>query len=436
MNSDLAMLTWCDLNGLARCRAVLQDDLSAVKRNGVGWPSAGQAILPFGTVAENPWGPMDEVRQVPVGAGAQIPASDGWPSFNMVLTQSFTKDGTPWACCPRAFCEAALSALRAETGWTMLSAFEFEFTRLGEPEIASRPVYTVDAFRASAKFFDAAVVALRTANLDPQTVEPEFGKGQLEIACGPAPGVSGADRAVLVREVLREVARRQNIKLTFSPKPAPDAVGNGQHVHFSFVDADGHPVLYEAHSPSLISEKAGAFVAGIMAHVNAICAIAAPAPVSYQRLGPHHWSCGYSSFGVQNREAAVRVCPPASHNEKDRARAINLEFRAPDALSNPYLLVGMLAYAGLDGIRRRLATPPLVDRDPADMTDAERASLGITPLPATLSEALDALQADEMAAQWLSPTLLDAYLKIKRDEIGAMDGRTPEAVCDIYRDIY
>lgn len=436
MNAELAMLTWCDLAGLARCRSVLQEHLSAVSRYGVGWPSAGQAILPFGTVADNPWGPLDEVRQVPVGVNALLQASDGWPAFNMVLTRSIDRNGKLWDCCPRSFCETALNALSQETGWNMLTAFEFEFTRLGEPEISARPVYTLDAFRSSAHFLHAATQALHEAGLDPQTVEPEFGRGQLEIACGPIAGVAGADRAVMVREVLREVARRQGVKITFSPKPAPDEVGNGQHVHFSFTDENGKPVLYDRESPALISSKASAFVAGIMKHMPAICAIAAPAPVSYLRLGPHHWSCGYGSFGLQNREAAIRVCPPASRDESDRARAINLEFRAPDGLCNPYLLVGMLAYAGLSGIKAELPLPKMVDRDPADLTDEERKALDIFPLPASLEEALDALAVNSDARTWLTPSLHDAFQSIKRSEIKAMSEKSPEEMCEIYRDLY
>ncbi|WP_158936977.1 glutamine synthetase [Burkholderia sp. S171] len=436
MNGDVAMLSWCDLTGLVRCRSVLQDQLSAAGRYGVGWPAAGQAILPFGTVADNPWGPLDEVRQVPVGTNALLAARDEWPMFNMVLTRSVDRDGKPWDCCPRSFCDAALSALRQETGWTLLSAFEFEFTRLGEPEVAARPVYTLDAFRTSAKFFDAAVFALREAGLDPQTVEPEFGAGQLEIACGPAAGMAGPDRAVMIREVLREVARRQDMKITFSPKPAPDEVGNGQHVHFSFLDAAGKPVLYDKDSPALISPQAGSFVAGIMRHMPAICAIAAPAPISYLRLGPHHWSCGYKSFGLQNREAAIRVCPPASREEADRARAINLEFRPPDGLCNPYLLIGMLAYAGLSGIRDKLPLPPMVDRDPADLSDEERRSLGIEPLPASLLEALDALANDTEARSWMPPLLHDAFQSVKRSEIAAVKDKSPDELCAIYRNIY
>lgn len=436
MNGDMAMLTWCDLTGLARCRAVLQNDLSAARRNGVGWPSAGQAILPFGGVADNPWGPMDEVRQIPIDASAVLAAQDGWPLFNMVLTKSIDRNGQPWDCCPRAFCDAALTALRAETGWTMLSAFEFEFTRMGEPAVSARPIYTLDAFRTSAKFFDAAVSALLEAGLDPQTMEPEFGAGQLEIACGPAAGLAGPDRALMIREVLREVARRQGIKMTFSPKPVPEAVGNGQHVHFSFLDADGKPVLYDRESPALITPRAGSFVAGIMRHINAICAIAAPAPVSYLRLGPHHWSCGYGSFGLQNREAAVRVCPPASRDEHDRARAINLEFRAPDGLCNPYLLIGMLAYAGLSGIKDNLPMPPMIDRDPADLSDAERAALGIKALPASLTEALAALASDTEARSWMPSMMFEAFQSIKQAEIAAFENKTPDELCAVYSDIY
>ncbi|WP_066685128.1 glutamine synthetase family protein [Sphingomonas sp. CCH18-H6] len=433
---DMTMLGWCDLAGLVRCRAVPSSQLDDVREDGVGWTAAGQAILPFGGIAENPWGPMDEVRQLPVGGRAYLPRTATAATFDLVLTQSRDASAVDWSCCPRAFCAGAFADLERETGWTFVSAYEFEFTRLDDARASGRPVYTLDAMRASSTLLEASVAALSQAGLDPRTIEPEFGAGQLEIALGASRGLEGVDRGVLAREVLREVARREGATITLSPKPTPEAVGNGQHVHFSFVDAEGRPALYDAARPALLSEAAASFAAGIMAHAPALCAIAAPSPVSYLRLGPGHWSCGYASFGFQNREAMLRVCPPASREEARRAAALNLEYRPPDALSNPHLVTGMLVRAGLDGIRHRLPLPPMVAGDPANLTAEERDRLGISPLPGSLAEALEALVADEVACGWLPSDLLAAFLAIKRAELARFADADPDEVCSVYSSIY
>jgi glutamine synthetase len=121
--------------------------------------------------------------------------------------------------------------------------------------------------------------------------------------------------------------------------------------------------------------------------MSALTAVSAPTPASYLRLGPGHWSCGYAAFGVQNREAALRVCPAPGRDPEMAAAATNLELRTPDGTCNPYLLVGALALAGLEGIRADLPLPALIDRDPHALSAAERAELNVQPLPSNLSAA-------------------------------------------------
>src|SRR5262249_7149781 len=154
---------------------------------------------------------------------------------------------------------------------------------------------------------------------------PEYGVCQFEISCGPAIGSMAGDRAIITREVIREAARRLGLRASFTPKPGPDRVGNGAHVHFSFVDAGGANAAFDAEGTGEASAMACHFIAGVVRHMPALCALVAPSPVSYLRLGPHHWSCGYASFGIQNREAAVRICPSPEQDPKKRSRAFNME---------------------------------------------------------------------------------------------------------------
>jgi glutamine synthetase len=425
------MLGWNDLCGLTRTRAVPLAALDRLRMRGLGWAAAGTALTPFGGIADNAWGPMEEVRHVPVDAAADLPADGDWPPFHLVLTEAQARDGSPSDTCPRQFCVGALDQLRRATGWTFYAGFEHEFT-LRRPGFTPGPAFSLEALRRAAPFAAAAARALSDAGLDPETVEPEYGVGQYEVSCGPAEGVAAADRAVLTREVLREVARRAGWALSLSPKFTPEAVGSGQHIHFSFRYPDGSPALPDLAAPALINAQAGAFAAGVLRHAGALCALVAPAPVSYLRLGPKHWSCGYAAFGVQNREAALRVCPPADGTPA----GVNLEFRPPDGLCNPYLAIGAIVLAGLAGIRDALAPPALVQSDPYALTPAERAALGVQPLPSSLGRALTVLEGDAEARAWLPPRLLATFLAIKRAEIAHVAGASSAEMCGIYAAIY
>jgi glutamine synthetase len=183
-----------------------------------------------------------------------------------------------------------------------------------------------------------------------------------------------------------------------------------------------------------LSKFAQHFTAGVVAYMPEICALVAPSPVSYMRLGPHHWSCGYAAFGVQNREATIRACP--SPDPKKQAQSFNLELRPPDGTGNPYLILAALVLAGLEGIKQKLPLPPILDRDPSDYSDKERKALGVRSLPASLGEALDLMLANKTVSGWMPDVLRQSYVDVKRKELEMFAEATPEAMCKRYHDAY
>jgi glutamine synthetase len=158
------------------------------------------------------------------------------------------------------------------------------------------------------------------------------------------------------------------------------------------------------------------FIAGVLEHLPALLALTCPSVNSYRRLQPHFWSSAYTGWGPDNREAAVRV---PSTFPSDRAGSTNAELKASDSSSNPYLALGGLLAAGLDGVKRGLepAEPVLVD--PGALTESERRERKIYRYPTTLGEALERLQADAVLMAALGPTLARAYLAVKRSEAEA-----------------
>lgn len=431
----LVMLAWSDYVGVTRCRAVPRSQFQGRLETGLGWAAAGQALTPFADIAPNPWGPMSEVRQTPVPATHTV--VDIWPdspALELVLCDSLNADGSYWECCTRNFLRSALDDLRGETGLELLSAFEHEFLITGD--LPAAPPFSVEALRNVARLADDIALALEVSGLTPETVEPEYGVRQYEVTVAPSRGLAGGDNAVLAREVIRECARRLGLRASFSPKPFLDGVGNGAHVHFSFLDAEGRNATVDPTHPSGASAVARAFIAGVVRHMPAMCALVSPSPASYYRLGPHHWSCGYAAFGIQNREASIRICPSTSTDPTARERGFNLELRPPDASANPYMVLGALVRAGLAGIREGLELPVACDVDPAELSEAERQRMGIRELPGSLPEAIDLLLKDAEVRSWMSPTMLESYLGVKNLEHELTVGEDAADTLTRYRAAY
>jgi glutamine synthetase len=239
----------------------------------------------------------------------------------------------------------------------------------------------------------------------------------------PQPALTAADHAVITREVARAAAHRMGHRVIFSPKPDPELVGNGVHIHMSLVDAAGRPSTHAPGEPMDLGKPAQHFLAGVLHHMPAISAITAPSPVSYLRLVPNAWAPTVIDLVRQDRGACLRICPVfAADTPAEMARQFHVEFRATDAAASPYLALGAVIFAGVDGIRRAL---PL----PTSSGAPER-------LPHSLPDALDRLAASETVERWFGQTHFDAYMRFKRVEAEKVAGLSPVELCARYAEVY
>ena len=335
----------------------------------------------------------------------------------------------------RQFCREAVADLKSETGLELVAAFELEFLIESENFSPEAPF----SFRAAAAkhgFLTGLERMLTAAGVTPETVEPEYGRGQYEISCRPLTALKAADAALVSCEIVREAARRFGLRASFTPKPTPNHVGNGCHIHLSLADSQGYNVTSDGTGPLGLGETAAQFCAGVLKHMEAVLAFTAPSPVSYHRLGSHHWSTGYRCIGLQNREAALRIMPGISRDSEKAAKGFNIEMRAADCTASPYLALGVLTRAGLEGIRGEFTLPPPAKIDPAGMTEEARVECGITPLPTSLDLALEALKADEVARTWFADDLYDTFLSIKSWEADYARSTAPDQLFARYRHAY
>jgi len=433
--TDIAFFAVSDFSGLVRGRGVPESRLGEFLETGCGWVPADQAITAFDAVGHgNPFGASGDLRLVPDRqTEVRLDAEAGRAPWRFFLCDMQAIDGSPWSCCGRTFLKSAIGDLEQRHGLRLVASFEHELSILGDPEPA--PGFSMRAFRRLDALVAALVRDLEAADILPEMVLPEFGPGQLELPLPPAPALTAADQAVILREIARDVAERHGRRASFAPKVKADAVGNGVHIHFSLTDECGRPVTYDADGPGGLSAPAASFAAGILAHLDGLVALTAPSVVSYLRLQPHHWATAFACLGLQNREAAIRICPPIRAGG-DPARGHHLEYRAADATSSPYLALGALIRAGMAGLEAGLSCPPLVDTDPAELEPAAHRRLAIRPLPGSLDAALDALEADRTIQGWADPAFWQCYLALKRTEFSSMADLAPQALCDAYARVY
>ena len=435
MSAALTFIATCDLASITRGRSIRTADYAARRRTGVGWVPADLALTTFGDIATpNPFGALGDTRLVPVeSARVTLPAHGARTATDLILADIVESDGRPWPACPRTVLVETVAALAA-AGLTVLASFEQEFTLSGPgDEAAGVQPFSIEAHRLAEPFGTNLMERLADAGLGPETWLPEYGRGQYEITLTPTDPVGAADRAILVRALVRDLASTHGLRASFAPLGRPDSVGNGVHLHLSLWDRDGRPATID--SAGGVDPLTARFVAGILDHAPAVIAWTAPSVISALRLTPHRWSAAASFFGRQNREAMVRLCPVLRLGGADPAASANIEYRAADATANPWLALAAVLRAGLDGLERELPGAPLVGVELDALDQAQQAQLGIGALPQSLDAALTALEADGTAAGWFGPVLLATHIAIRRTEEAALADASPEERCRRYANV-
>ncbi|MGE3830287.1 MAG: glutamine synthetase [Parvibaculaceae bacterium] len=434
----LVTLATVDYAGIMRGRSFARRSYDASRSSKTcGWVPANMSLTPFDVIADpNPWGSKGDLRLLPDDEAcyrAWLPGAA--TPLDVVMSDIVELDGKPWTCCPRAFLKNALLDFKAATGSEIIASFEQEFQILDAGWPAA-PSFALSALRRADPFGPELMAALEQAGLEPEVFIAEYGKDQFEITGAPAKGLVAADRAAFAREIVRELARLHGWRASFAPKTAVQGVGNGVHVHLSFLDARGRPTAHDSKQPGKLSARAASFCAGILRYMPALIAFTAPSPISGLRLKPHHWSSSYTWLGDRDREASLRICPVVTIGGKDAAKQFNIEYRAADATASPHLLLGVIIRAGLAGIRDKLAAPPIFSGDPETLSPEKRNSFGLHRLPDTLPDALTCLAKDREIQSWFSAAALETYTGMKQMELKLCAGLEGDALCARYAGIY
>jgi glutamine synthetase len=438
---SLVWFLYADHGGVIRGKSATAPMLPARVMTGIGHSTAMMAMSMLDHLQPvDGMGPVGETRIMPDPATfVPLPYA---PGAGAMLADQVLPSGEPWGGCARTYLKEAIAAAAAE-GYAVTAAFEPEFT-LGrrEADPAGGPdrlvpnddslCYSATGFHLAHDYTMDLLGALTAQGLQPEHYYPELGHGQQEMTVRHAPALRAADNHVLYRETVRGTAFRRGLWASLAPKPVPDQAGNGAHLHISLRDVgpDGRPgatpVFYDAGDRYSLSATGYRFIGGLLAHLPALVALTCGSVNSYRRLAPQMWSSAYTVYGMDNREAAVRICSPMSDS---KAASVNLELKPSDSSANPYLAMGAVIHAGLDGIRRKLDPGEAVNIDPALLTEDERQARGARRLPDSLGAALDCLEADTVLMDSLGDLRGRAYLAVKRSEVAAFADMTTAQEC-------
>ncbi len=255
------------------------------------------------------------------------------------------------------------------------------------------------------------VLSLEEMGIPVEYSHHEVAHGQHEIDLRHTDALTMADTVMTYRQVVKEVAMGRGVYATFMPKPFQDQNGSGMHVNMSLSKGDEN-AFFDPDAEYKLSVTAQQFIAGLLAHAAEIACVCNQWVNSYKRLVPGYEAPAYTTWAPVNRSDLVRV--PAYRKGKESS--VRIEFRQPDPACNPYLAFAAMLTAGLAGIEGEYPPVAPSDRDVNTLTDEERKALGITSLPGSLYEALQAAEDSEVLRTALGAHTYDSLIENKRIE--------------------
>jgi glutamine synthetase len=387
-------ITWVNHAGAPLVKVVPLATFDAAVAVGVGFSPVSDAFRADGASdpAHRLARPDGDLRlRADAAALARLEPGSGWA---WAPGERFERSGEPYAGDQRHRCRLQQEQLQ-QAGVELQAGFEVEWLVASHrPDAHPHPAmpggpYGADRLVEGLDYATALLDALEAAGIPWLQFHPEYGAGQFELSLAAGTPLEAADRLVHARLVIQRVTRRFGGHFgwycSFSPKPSLERVGNGGHLHLS-VQRDGVPLLEGGAGPGGLSDAGGAVLAALLAELPALLALACPLEISYRRLAPGSWSAPFQVWGIENREAALRLIPTAADGA-----AAHLELKVVDLAANPYLLLAAVQAVALAGLEKERPLPPPVAGDPALLPAGAAVRL-----PSSLAEASAAFAASAL----------------------------------------
>lgn len=347
-----------------------------------------------------------------------------WDSTVAWFASDLWLRGSPFEACSRGILKRQ-TAEAARLGYRLNFGIEAEFYVLRElPDgriepisnrRLSKPCYDGASVLDNLSWLGQMVGSMNALGWDVYSFDQEDGLGQFEIDFSYADAVTMSDRYVFLRLMAHKTAQEHGYFASFMPKPYADRTGSGAHYNMSLASHDdGRNLFADADDQRGcgLSRLGYQFIAGVVRHLPAICAVASPSVNSYKRLvkqgsmSGFTWAPIFACYGNNNRTNAIRI--PMGGGR--------IELRSADSFCNPYLGSAMVLAAGLEGIREGLDPGAPNRRNMYTVSPDELAASGIRELPRTLGEALQAFREDPLSETVMGRAMADAWYDTKQAE--------------------
>lgn len=347
-----------------------------------------------------------------------------WQSDIAWFASDLHLKGEPFAACCRGILKKVLAEAAAmgfrfnlgiETEFFILKETENGVEPVSERDTLAKPCYDLQGLLDNFTWVTEIVEAMNQLGWDVYSFDHEDGNGQFETDFAYCDALKMADRLTFFRLMVKEIARKHGYLATFMPKPFANRTGSGAHYNMSLADLETGKNLFEdAADPRgcKLSKLGYQFIAGVLNHAPAICAVIAPTVNSYKRLiargsmSGFTWAPIYICYGNNNRTNMLRI-PLAGGR---------VECRAADISSNLYLGAAMILAAGLEGIKAELDPGEPHTENMYHATLAELQTMGIQFLPRNLGEAVAAFAGDPLSQQVMGPLMYQTHVDFKSQE--------------------
>lgn len=403
---------YIDLDNVVRGRISVAENFESDAKTGLTLASVMQSgfTLFDQLVPDTVFGAVGEVRMIPdLKTFKPISWLNG---VAQVICDQYTSESKIFDVDPRP----KLKKFLANLDYEVLIGVEPEFYLFRKTETGELTPYdkhlcfATTGMNLTHSFMAELKECLKKMGIEMDHYYPEYGMNQHEVSLKPADPVKAADDLITFREAVKGLSSKYGLVASFMPKISDTLPGSGLHLHVSLWK-NGENIFYSETDKYHLSDEAYYFMGGILHHLKALIAITAASVNSYKRLIPHNWASAYKCWGPENREAAVRIPLPFHGAEKQTTR---FEMKFVDATAQPYLAIGSIIAAGMDGIEKKMDPGDPCETDPYFLSYKERTKKGWERYPETLLDAIRELDKSSFFRKMWGDLLIDEYVKLKK----------------------
>jgi glutamine synthetase len=426
--------SYVDVHGITKAKAVPIDHFTGMMRGSELF--TGAAIEGLGQEPSDDelslWPDLDAITVLP------------WDTTMAWAPGCLHYHGEPWPMCSRTILKRQVERAAArglvfnlgiETEFYLVRRDDGRVVPANPKDVLAKAAYDIVGLLENMTYMDEMISHMNSLGWDVHSFDHEDANSQFEFDFSYTDCLTMADRFVLWRMMSKVIARKHGMEVTFMPKPYADRTGNGGHFNMSMADPQTGENLFSDPEDARgcnISSLAYSFAAGVLRHAPAIVAVTCPTVNSYKRLVKtgsmtgFTWAPVYISYGNNNRTHMLRI-PTGSPR---------VESRAVDTSCNPYLAAALMLAAGLEGIEEGLDPGDPIGLNMYEQTDADLQRLGVSVLPRTLLEAIEAFDSDPLAEQVFGSGLKRSYSELKAGEWWAYHNSVSEWEIDRYLTLY